>query len=179
MYASRREANRYQLNTDGGGPNESADPANQAILNIRQMPVSQTHSASLSSTRFSAVDEILSTLGECWFERVDCHCNQPVVRHVNHGFLRSAQMNEDMLPTTTSVIVSPLGRTRQTASIITNCGQFPETIFDGRLDECLWPRIEAELQPIGGVKRLIDKFDGKIAVASSASACESDNRCGS
>lgn len=45
--------------------------------------------------------------------------------------------------------------------------EFP-TDFGSMLFERTWPRIEAELLPIGGVAELVGKFPGKVAVGSSA-----------
>ena len=46
-------------------------------------------------------------------------------------------------------------------------GVFPPD-FGQRLQEHLWPKIEAELQPIDGVAQLVEAFRGKVAVGSSA-----------
>ncbi len=46
-------------------------------------------------------------------------------------------------------------------------GDFP-SYFGDRLKARVWPRIEAELQPIAGVEALVTKFGGPVAVASSA-----------
>lgn len=46
-------------------------------------------------------------------------------------------------------------------------GEFPSD-FGSMLQERLWPRIEAELQPIDGVADLVEAFHGKVAVGSSA-----------
>ncbi|MEO0884146.1 MAG: HAD family phosphatase [Pseudomonadota bacterium] len=40
--------------------------------------------------------------------------------------------------------------------------------FDTRLDERVWPRIQAELKPLDGVIALVQSFHGKVAVGSSA-----------
>lgn len=40
--------------------------------------------------------------------------------------------------------------------------------FDAELFRPVWPRIEAELQPISGASELVSRFDGPTAVASSA-----------
>ena len=47
-------------------------------------------------------------------------------------------------------------------------GEFPQD-FGSRLDERIWPRIEAELKPLDGVERLVAAFGGRVAVGSSAS----------
>ena len=44
---------------------------------------------------------------------------------------------------------------------------FPEDFHD-RLKDRVWPRIDAELQPLPGIPELLDAFGGAIAVASSA-----------
>lgn len=46
-------------------------------------------------------------------------------------------------------------------------GKFPNE-FSVQLHKRVWPRMEAELQPIQGVKGLVSKFEGPVAVASSA-----------
>ena len=46
-------------------------------------------------------------------------------------------------------------------------GAFPDD-FGARLQERIWPRIEAELCPIDGVAQLVEAFGGKVAVGSSA-----------
>lgn len=46
-------------------------------------------------------------------------------------------------------------------------GEFPAD-FDERLRARVWPRIEAELKPIPGAEELAAKFEGAVAVASSA-----------
>lgn len=46
-------------------------------------------------------------------------------------------------------------------------GAFPESFAD-TLQDRIWPRIMAELLPLSGVPALVEAFDGKTAVASSA-----------
>ncbi|MDP2131059.1 MAG: HAD family hydrolase [Erythrobacter sp.] len=46
-------------------------------------------------------------------------------------------------------------------------GDFPSD-FGSRLDALVWPRIEAELQPIDGVADLVQTYGGKVAVGSSS-----------
>lgn len=46
-------------------------------------------------------------------------------------------------------------------------GTFP-TDFGSRLQDRIWPRLEAELRPIDGVTQLVEAFGGKVAVGSSA-----------
>jgi HAD superfamily hydrolase (TIGR01509 family) len=45
--------------------------------------------------------------------------------------------------------------------------EFPPDFVD-QLQNRVWPRIEAELQPIEGIAQLVETFAGKVAVGSSA-----------
>ena len=46
-------------------------------------------------------------------------------------------------------------------------GPFP-TDFGEKLQEAIWSRVEKELQPLPGVADVIEAFEGRVAVASSA-----------
>lgn len=56
------------------------------------------------------------------------------------------------------------------ADLMAETGQVFPSDFDEQLHNLAWPRIEAELQPVEGVAELVKRFEGPVAVGSSARA---------